>query len=136
MKNKHEPIFSIGEAAKALGILVPVLRNLEKANLLITVRTAHGKRLFSQCDIDYIRGLMKHAAKKGVTLEQIMKELNNIKCWEIVECDLEPRHRCPKYNQQGQPCWARSDITCEYQSQNCHECPVYLSIPKALGIAQ
>lgn len=134
MSDRNEPIYSIGETAKKLGIIVPALRVLEKVNLLLTARTEYGKRLYSDCDIEYIHAMIILAEEKELTLETLKDEITELNCWEILECEPEIRRNCPQYKNKIQPCWAREDITCDYQASTCYECPVYRAIPQALGL--
>ena len=49
-----EPVYSIGIAAKLLGISIPTLRVYEKEGLFIPYKKQSGTRLYSQADLDRI----------------------------------------------------------------------------------
>jgi DNA-binding transcriptional MerR regulator len=132
MDDRHLPKYSIGEAAKMLGVLVPFIRQLEKCDLLLTNRTEYGKRLYSQCDIDYIRALVNLG--KTHNLEQINSMIAGFKCWEIIECSPAMRQECPNYLNIRTPCWARKDLSQEEKEKRCLACPMYRTAMENIAI--
>ncbi len=129
MEERYQAIYSIGEAAKKLGVVVPFLRSLEKAGILLSARTVHGKRLYSECDLDYIRLMIGSSRLKDMSLEEIHCKLAGQRCWEVVGCDPSVREKCPNYRNLQEPCWLRSDYSLEEKSMRCHDCPVYRAVP-------
>ena len=132
MDEKYKPIFTIGEAAKQLGVVVPFLRILEKTNLLLTARNEYGKRMYSQCDIEYIRVLLDLGLKRNKSIDEIIRSVEVLRCWEILECEAAERSKCPKYMNINTMCWMRDDVICEGNPDRCRECMVYRSLYELL----
>ena len=51
----HEPVYTIGHAAKKLGVSVPTLRMYEQTGLIMSFRTETNRRLFSRHDLYHIQ---------------------------------------------------------------------------------
>ena len=132
MTDRFEPIYSIGEAAKKLGIVVPLLRNLEKAGVLLSARTSHGKRLFSECDLKYLQRLLESVDRLNLDLDDVHRKLAETPCWEILKCEPEIRSACPRYFNYQEPCWMQANLTPEQRSERCHSCPVYRSVSELI----
>ncbi len=130
MIDKYEPIYTIGEAAKRIGVVVPLLRSLEKAGILLTARDKHGKRLYSECDLDYIHALMNASRLHEMSVEEIHCSLGAQRCWDIVDCPAAVRKNCPRYRNLQEPCWLRKDLSPEDKAMKCHDCPVYRALPE------
>jgi len=133
MDDKHKPVYSIGEASKKLGVIVPLLRMLEKSDLLLTARNEHGKRLYSECDLDYIRALIETGKRKNASIEDFQQSFADLKCWEILECPPERRDICPHYASLGTPCWANKEKMCDEDYETCRDCPVYRSLTELIA---
>jgi len=132
MDEPCSPEYTIGEVAKKLGIVVPLIRMLEKAGLVLSARTEHGKRLYSQCDVDYIQAVIKVARSKDYSLEDMNQCIGAIKCWEVINCPVEVREKCPQYINSNKPCWVGRDCPVLEREETCRECPVYLTISESL----
>jgi hypothetical protein len=104
---------------------------LEKCDLLLTSRNEYGKRLYSQCDIDYIRALMNLGKTRN--LEQINSLIGGFKCWEIIECSPALRQKCSNYLNVKTPCWARKDLSVEEKEKRCLNCPMYITATQNLA---
>ena len=133
MDDKNKPVYSIGEASKKLGVVVPLLRMLEKSDLLLTARNEYGKRLYSECDLDYIRVLIETGKKKNASVEDFQESFAGLKCWEILECPHERTINCPHYSSTGIPCWADRQKLCEEDYDKCRDCPVYRSLAELIA---
>lgn len=132
MDERYKPIYTIGQAAKQLEVVVPFLRMLEKTNLLLTARSEYGKRLYSQCDIDYIRVLLDLGLKQNKSIDEIIRIIEGLRCWEILECEAAERSNCLKYMNVNAMCWMREDVICEGNPNKCRECTVYRSLYELL----
>lgn len=132
--DRFEPKHSIGEASKKLGIIVPVLRMLEKSNLVLTARDEFGKRLYSQCDLDYIGSIIDLAKKNGKSVQDIQQSISGLKCWEILECPTVNRDSCSKYKNYQEPCWMKRSDFCEESHDNCRDCQLYRSLADLLSL--
>ena len=132
MEDNNQTYYSIGEAAKMLGVVVPQLRMLEKSSLVLTARTEHGKRVYTDCDIEYIKILLKLAKKKHFTLHDMNECIGAVRCWEVVNCPPELRLKCSNYLDLSKPCWIDSECSDEEKKEKCRECKVYSSISENL----
>lgn len=132
MEENNQIYYTIGEAAKKLGVVVPQLRMLEKSELVLTARTEHGKRVYTDCDIDYIKALLKLAKKKKFTLNDMNECLGSVRCWEVVHCPPEMRFKCSSYLNLSKPCWIDSDCSDEEKKEKCRDCKVYSGISQNL----
>ena len=130
---RFEPKYTIGETSKRLGIIVPVLRMLEKSNLVLTARDDFGKRLYSQCDIDYIGAIISLAKINGKCIEEIQHSISGMKCWEILECPTVNRDNCAKFKNYQAPCWMKRSELCEESHEDCRDCQVYRSLVDLLS---
>ena len=131
-EERYKPLYSIGEAAKILGVVVPFLRILEKTDLILTARNEHGKRLYSQCDMEYIKAILELGKKQRRSIEEIHASIAGFRCWEILECSQEQRQKCPKFMNIDQLCWIRNDIACSESVDKCRSCQVYRSLAQRL----
>lgn len=130
--DKFEPVYSIGEASKKIGVIVPLLRALENSNVLLTTRNEHGKRLYSECDIDYISAVIRLGRSGNSTLEDIQKNISELKCWELLNCPESKREECPHYKNPHKPCWNEKPLHCGEEVENCRQCNVYRSLSEIL----
>jgi hypothetical protein len=128
MEAKDKPIYSIGEASKMLGVVVPFLRLLETTQLLLTSRNEHGKRLYSQCDIEYIRAIIETAKKCRFDIEEIQHNIAGVKCWETLNCPEDKKLQCPHYISPSIQCWSDKTRLCREKAENCRLCEVYKSL--------
>ncbi len=131
-KDRYKPAYSIGEASKRLGVVVPLLRMLEKAEILLTTRNEYGKRLYSECDLDYINALIELGRNENMTIKDIYQTIARIKCWEILNCSEEDRKLCPNYLNMSRPCWTHKKESCDEDFENCRECSVYRSVAELI----
>ncbi len=123
--DNNEPVFTIGIAAKKLGISVPSMRMYEHEGLLLPFRTDTGRRIYSQEDIlrvDRIKSLIK---SEGLNLEGIRRLVSLIPCWEIKKCSMKERKGCSAYYNQTKPCWMLNESGCPRNPQDCRTCEVY-----------
>ncbi len=132
--DRFKPVYTIGEASKKLGVIVPVLRLLEKSELLLTARNEYGKRYYSQYDIDYIRALIDLSRNKDWSLEEVHQCISGLKCWEKSQCSPQQRSACSKYLHSENPCWAKHGENCSESFDDCRECPVYRSLAEMIAI--
>jgi len=122
----NEPVFTIGVAAKKLGVAVPTLRMYEKAGLIIPYRNETDRRMYSFADlkrINYIKRLIK---SEGLNLEGIRRLMAILPCWELKPCSSELRQKCPAYNECKILCWMFPGTACKNDQRGCRSCSVYL----------
>lgn len=94
----NEPVFTIGVAAKKLGIAVPTLRMYEKAGLIIPFRNETGRRLYCFADLRRFSYIKRQIKSEGLNLEGIRRLMALLPCWELKPCTAELRQKCPAYN--------------------------------------
>lgn len=120
-----EPVMSIGTFSEKVGLSISAIRKYEKEGLLISHRSASGRRLFSYEDIDRVR-LIQHAIKEvGLNIEGIRRILAMLPCWELLPCASEKREECPSYREKTKPCWMLKENLRYLHSEICRRCPVY-----------
>ncbi len=122
---KNEPIYTIGIAAKRLGISVSTLRMYEREGLLIPYKTDTKRRVYSQQDIEWINKIKKMIKISGLNIEGIRRLLALIPCWEVTSCPEEKRNNCKAYQEEIKPCWMTMEDGCE-KLASCRDCEVYV----------
>ncbi|NOY57592.1 MAG: MerR family transcriptional regulator [Calditrichaeota bacterium] len=122
----NEPIFTIGIAAKKLGVSVPTLRMYEHAGLILPYRNKTGRRIYSIADlmrIGFIRRLIK---EEGLNLAGIRRLIALLPCWNLKPCSPSSMKNCPAYLDCKKICWMVPETTCRDSQDQCRTCPVYL----------
>lgn len=122
-----EPVYTIGHAAKKLGVSVSLIRLYEKMGLIIPYRTETGRRLYSRNDISHIEMILKSVRENGLNLESL-KVINSFTpCWIMSDCPPEHYQNCKAYTDCHLPCWTIKNKPCGVNENDCRECIVYTS---------
>ena len=121
----NEPVFTIGVAAKKLGVAVPTLRMYEKAGLIIPYRNETGRRLYSFTDLNRVNYIKRSIKLEGLNLEGIRRLMALLPCWELKPCSNELRQKCPAYNECKIICWMFPNTACKDEQRCCRSCSVY-----------
>ena len=96
MISQDEAIFTIGMAAKILGVHQRTLRNYEESGLVRPTRK--GKwRYYSMRDIKWIECLREMIHVHGISINAVKKLLSYTPCWNIIDCSFEKRQRCSAF---------------------------------------
>ena len=96
MISQDEPIFTIGMAAKIVGVHQRTLRNYEESGLVSPARK--GKwRYYSMRDIKWIECLREMIHEHGLSINAVKKLLSYTPCWNIIDCSFEKRQRCSAF---------------------------------------
>jgi MerR family transcriptional regulator/heat shock protein HspR len=96
MISQDEAIFTIGMAAKILGVHQRTLRNYEDSGLIRPLRK--GKwRYYSMRDIKWIECLREMIHEHGISVNAVKKLLSYTPCWNIIDCPFERRQRCSAF---------------------------------------
>jgi len=96
MISQDEAIFTIGMAAKLLGVHQRTLRNYEDSGLVQPSRK--GKwRYYSMRDIQWIECLREMIHEHGISVNAVKKLLSCTPCWNIIDCPFEKRQRCSAF---------------------------------------
>jgi len=123
----HEPVYTVGVAARKLELSVHALRLYEREGLVRPFRTETNRRLYSDVDLQKIRTIQQMIHAQGLNFEGIRRMYGLVPCFRIMKCSPERRHECPRYQDRSKPCWA-SDGCCQDDTNACQACPVYLSV--------
>ena len=54
---------------------------------------------------------------------------NEVRCWEVCDCETEKRTACHAYQQQETPCWQVFRNEKENLKNECLTCPVFVEAP-------
>ena len=96
MISQDEAIFTIGMAAKLVGVHQRTLRNYEQSGLVKPARK--GKwRYYSMRDIQWIECLREMIHEHGISVNAVKKLLSYTPCWNIIDCPFEKRQRCSAF---------------------------------------
>ena len=119
-----EAKYSIGVAAKMLGVSVHLLRVYENEGLLLSERTATLRRFYSDLEIEKARCIRQMINQLGMNFEGIRRLLALAPCFSLRDCGEKKNTGCPAFSSSDMPCWA-SETKCLHPLNSCRECPVY-----------
>jgi MerR family transcriptional regulator/heat shock protein HspR len=124
-KRHDTPVYSIGSAARLLGISVHTMRMYERKGLIVPYKTETKQRRYSESDIDRLRCIRNAINVEKISIEGIRRVLSLIPCWAIVHCGEGDRQECPAYNGHTEPCWALKHKGAFCTGRDCRQCDVY-----------
>ena len=90
------PVYTIGIAAKLLGVCPATLRLWERKSIIKPARIGKN-RFYSKCDIDrleYVKCLLQEMRINAAGVKEI---LDRDFCWDIRNCSEKVRGTCPIY---------------------------------------
>lgn len=119
-----EPVYTIGVAASKLGLSVHSLRQYEREGLILVHKTATGRRLYSDLELEKIRCIKRMVQEEGLNFEGIRRMMTLIPCWKLRNCPKEQKEACYPFKDSTAPCWA-SERKCAHPVPDCRTCPVY-----------
>ena len=123
----YEPVYTIGIAAKKLGVSVHSLRQYEAEGLILSYKTPTGRRLYSDLEIEKVRCIKKMIQDEGLNFEGIRRLMALVPCWKLRECSAEIQSACSAFGDSTKPCWS-SENKCAHPLPSCRDCPVYQKI--------
>ena len=123
-----EPVYTIGIAAKMLGISVPTVRMYEREGLILSYKSPTGHRYYSQSDMERLTCIRKMITEEKVSINGIRHLMSLIPCWEIRGCQESERSNCPAYLNSIEPCWMIKNKVGQCKVDDCRECSVYNKI--------
>ncbi len=123
--NPDDPVFSIGVAAEKFNVSVHTLRLYESQGLIMPHKTASGRRMYSQSDLDRIACIRTMIEENGLNIAGIKWLLALIPCWELLPCSQEDRRQCNAFSDNTQPCWMARDRAPRCSDVECRDCHVY-----------
>jgi len=94
----HEPVYTIGIAAKLLDVCMPTLRIWEKKGLITPARIGKN-RYYSKYDMDKLEYIKNLLQEKGINIEGVKAILGTKRCWDIKKCSPEERAECVFYRE-------------------------------------
>ena len=121
------PVYTIGVAARLLGISSHLLRVYEKEGFIIPFRTSGGHRLYSDLEIEKVRCLRHMITEQGMNYQGIRRLLALVPCWKIRKCEMNDRNECSAFLNITMPCWA-TEAKCLHPLESCRDCTVYQSV--------
>lgn len=130
------PLFSIGSAARILGISVHTMRMYERRGLIVPHKTETKQRRYSETDIDRLRCIRSAINVEKISIEGIRRVLSLIPCWAVVHCGETDRQECPAYNGQTEPCWATKRRAAFCRDRDCRSCEVYANFADCQSIKE
>jgi len=119
-----EPKYTIGIAAKMLGVSVHLLRVYENEGLILSERTPSKRRLYSDLEIEKMRCIRKLITESGMNFEGIRRLLALVPCFRLRDCGEDSKTACPGFHRYDRPCWATEE-KCFHPLDNCRDCAVY-----------
>jgi len=119
------PLYSIGTAARLLGISVHTMRMYERAGLIVPFKKETQQRLYTDRDIERLRCIRTAINEEKMSIEGIRRVLSLIPCWAIVHCTEADQAACPAYNGHSEPCWSLKKKGDFCSSRDCRSCEVY-----------
>ena len=127
--SRHDPVLGIGEAALRLGVTPMALRLYERRGIVLPARTASGRRLYSQHEIEIIRCARALVGEDGLNLEGVRHLLGQVRCWTVKRCSPVDRAACPVTLHPAGPCWSVERTPCRERDEDCRACAVYRELP-------
>jgi MerR family transcriptional regulator, heat shock protein HspR len=107
-----DPVYTIGVAAKMVGVSVQLLRVYEKEGLILSSRTETGRRMYSDLEIEKILCIRRMLAL--------------LPCWKLRQCNDHDKNSCHAFHAYERPCWATEE-KCAHPLDSCRDCIVYKS---------
>jgi MerR family transcriptional regulator/heat shock protein HspR len=116
--------YTIGIAARLVGVSVHLLRVYEKEGLIIPVKRETRHRLFSDLEIEKVLCIRRMISEHGMNFEGIRRLLALVPCWKLRKCKMTDRNACAGYRSNSMPCWATEE-KCAHPLPSCRDCIVY-----------
>jgi len=135
-RQNESPLYSIGTAARILGISVHTMRMYERSGLIVPYKSESRQRRYSDDDIERLRCVRSAINVDKISIQGIRTVLSLIPCWAIAHCGENDRQTCPAFTGHSEPCWAlkRKGAFCE--NRDCRSCEVYLKYDNCKSIKE
>jgi MerR family transcriptional regulator/heat shock protein HspR len=125
-KNQDKSLYSIGVAARILGVSVQTLRMYESEGLIIIPKSAGNQRIYSEADIERLRCIRKAINEDKISISGMKRIHGMIPCWDIIKCSAEERSVCPAYKNHLGGCWTYHHQHSVCAERDCRLCDVYI----------
>lgn len=126
MQKTGQRLYTIGEAADLIGVSVPTIRMYEREGLIIPLQKASRHRLFAEGDLERIRSIRRTISTEKVSIAGMRRLMSLVPCWKMNGCSAEQKATCPRFADEGSPCWMVSGKTWQSKSDECRNCGVYM----------
>lgn len=136
LPENDRPQFSIGVVAGMIGVSVHALRTYETAGLVYPFRTNTTRRLYSENDVNRLRGIRVMIEERGLNFAGIKSLLALAPCWQIKNCSEAVRAVCPAYQDMVEPCWLIKNKPHFCSEETCQECEVYKEVTLSSNMKQ
>ena len=101
-ENSHiphdEPVYPIGIASKLVGVCPATLRIWERKGLVSPSRLGKN-RFYTDAEIVRLRHIRSLLHDKGLNLAGVKDIIDHSLCWEIKDCQIDERRKCPVYRE-------------------------------------
>jgi MerR family transcriptional regulator, heat shock protein HspR len=121
------PLYTIGTAARMLGVSIHTLRLYERRGLVIPHHAASSQRRYSGRDIERIQCIRDTINVDKISIEGIRRILSLVPCWAIMRCPEPQRESCSAYTGQADPCWQSKCKGGHCLPLDCRTCTVYVN---------
>ena len=128
--SNSEPIYSIGVAARKVGVAVPTLRLYEKEGLIVPYRTSTNRRLYSVNDLRIVTSARELIQTRGLNFAGIRRLMSYLPCWKIRGCDPALYRDCQVPYITDSPCWSGGKASWRTCDGDCQSCRVYDLAPQ------
>lgn len=95
-EQEHLPVYTIGIAAKLLGVCPATLRLWESKGIIKPSRIGKN-RFYSKCDIDRLEYVKCLLQKRRINVAGVKEILDRNFCWDLKDCSEEERRTCSVY---------------------------------------
>ena len=120
--NDTIPVYPISSAAKLTDVPVRMLREYE-ARGLIRPRKVKGRRLFTNCEVGFIKNIRYYLRERQMTIGGLKEFYLRAACWEIKRCNMK---QCPAYGNYTKQCY---ELVSRHKKCNpaiCPYCPIFI----------
>lgn len=124
-EHSDTPLYSIGTAARILGISVHTMRMYERNGLIVPYKSKTRQRLYADSDIERLRCIRNAINVEKISIQGIRTVLSLIPCWAILHCSEGDRQGCPAHNGHSEPCWSLKKKGAFCADRSCRSCEVY-----------
>jgi len=124
-RESHTPVYSIGTAARMLGVSVQTLRMYESEGLIVPYKSSGNQRIYSDEDIERIECIRKAINEEKISISGMKHIHGMIPCWDIIKCSDEERSACPAFKNHIGGCWTYTHDRSVCATRECRLCEVY-----------
>lgn len=135
-QDSNTPVYSIGSAARMLGVSVQTLRLYETQGLILPEKSIGGQRRYSHADIERLECIRQAITEEKIGIAGIRHMQSLVPCWQIIKCTPEERQQCPAYRSHDGGCWTHHHLNNACATRDCRTCEVYRLSTTCAGIKQ